>query len=33
MRVAFFHAADGVRPAVVAGDEIVDVAATDPALA
>lgn len=32
MRLASFHAADGVRPAVVVGDEIVDVAASDPAL-
>jgi 2-keto-4-pentenoate hydratase/2-oxohepta-3-ene-1,7-dioic acid hydratase in catechol pathway len=32
MRLTSFHAADGVRPAVVAGDEIVDVAAADPAL-
>jgi 2-keto-4-pentenoate hydratase/2-oxohepta-3-ene-1,7-dioic acid hydratase in catechol pathway len=29
MRLASFHAADGVRPAVVADDEIVDVAAAD----
>ena len=32
MRLASFHAADGVRPAVVVDDEIVDVAAADPAL-
>ena len=32
MRLASFHAADGVRPAVVVGDEIVDLAAADPAL-
>jgi 2-keto-4-pentenoate hydratase/2-oxohepta-3-ene-1,7-dioic acid hydratase in catechol pathway len=32
MRLASFHTADGVRPAVVAGDEIVDLAAADPAL-
>ncbi len=29
MRLASFHAADGVRPAVVAGEEIVDLAAAD----
>jgi 2-keto-4-pentenoate hydratase/2-oxohepta-3-ene-1,7-dioic acid hydratase in catechol pathway len=32
MRLASFHAAGGVRPAVVVGDEIIDVAAADPAL-
>ena len=32
MRLASFHAADGVRPAVVVGDEIVDLAAADPTL-
>jgi 2-keto-4-pentenoate hydratase/2-oxohepta-3-ene-1,7-dioic acid hydratase in catechol pathway len=32
VRLATYHAGDGVRPAVVAGDEIVDVAAADPAL-
>ena len=32
MKLASFHAADGVRPAVVVGDQIVDLAAADPAL-
>jgi 2-keto-4-pentenoate hydratase/2-oxohepta-3-ene-1,7-dioic acid hydratase in catechol pathway len=32
MRLASSHTADGVRPAVVVGDEIVDLAAADPAL-
>jgi 2-keto-4-pentenoate hydratase/2-oxohepta-3-ene-1,7-dioic acid hydratase in catechol pathway len=32
MRLAAFHAADGVRPGVVVADEIVDLAAADPAL-
>ena len=32
MRLASFHAADGVRPAVVAGDELVDLAAADATL-
>jgi 2-keto-4-pentenoate hydratase/2-oxohepta-3-ene-1,7-dioic acid hydratase in catechol pathway len=32
MRLAGFHAADGVRPAVVAGDEVVDLAAAAPEL-
>jgi 2-keto-4-pentenoate hydratase/2-oxohepta-3-ene-1,7-dioic acid hydratase in catechol pathway len=30
MRLASFHAADGVRPAVVVGDEVVDLAAAAP---
>ena len=32
MRLASFHAADGVRPAVVVGDQVVDLAAADCAL-
>jgi hypothetical protein len=32
MRLASFHAADGVRPGVVVADQIVDLAAADPAL-
>jgi 2-keto-4-pentenoate hydratase/2-oxohepta-3-ene-1,7-dioic acid hydratase in catechol pathway len=32
MQLASFHTSAGVRPAVVAGDEIVDLAAADPAL-
>ena len=32
MRLASFHAPDGVRPAVVAGDEVVDLAAADATL-
>ena len=32
MRLASFHAAGGVRPAVVVADELVDLAAADPAL-
>ena len=32
MKLASFHTPAGVRPAVVAGDEIVDLAAADPAL-
>ena len=32
MRLASFHAVDGVRPAVVAGDEFVDLAAADATL-
>jgi hypothetical protein len=32
MRLASFHAADGVRSAVIVGDEIVDLAAADRAL-
>jgi len=32
MRLASFHAIDGVRPAVVAGDELVDLAAADATL-
>jgi 2-keto-4-pentenoate hydratase/2-oxohepta-3-ene-1,7-dioic acid hydratase in catechol pathway len=33
MRLASFHAAGGVRPAVVVADEVVDLAAADPRLA
>ena len=32
MKLASFHAADSVRPAVVVGDQIVDLAADDPGL-
>ena len=32
MKLASFHTAAGLRPAIVAGDEIVDLAAADPAL-
>jgi 2-keto-4-pentenoate hydratase/2-oxohepta-3-ene-1,7-dioic acid hydratase in catechol pathway len=32
MRLASFHAADGIRPAVVVGDDIVDLAAADRSL-
>ena len=32
MRLASFHTEDGVRPAVVVGNELVDLAAGDPAL-
>src|SRR6187551_929930 len=32
MRLATFHAADGLRPAVVVGEEIVDLAALRPGL-
>ena len=32
MRLASFHAESGIRPAVVIGDEIVDIAAADPSL-
>jgi 2-keto-4-pentenoate hydratase/2-oxohepta-3-ene-1,7-dioic acid hydratase in catechol pathway len=32
MRLASFHAADGIRPAVVVGDDVVDLAAADRSL-
>ena len=32
MKLASFHAAEGVRPGVIVGEQIVDLAAADPAL-